>query len=103
VLPEFFQKLGLPGLEGGDEFVEVLLGVLDDCLCVLLEGEFGVADVEEDGLSLLELEESVLGGEVDAAADVLGPVLYLGDGVALVCVEHEAGGADHAAWGARYQ
>lgn len=75
-----------------------MLGLLFDGLGVLLEREFGVADVEEDGLGFLELEESVPCGGVDFTPDVFGSFFYFGDGVAFVVIEHKAGGADEAEW-----
>ncbi len=103
VLPQLLQKLVLAGLEGGDQLVEVLFRLLDDGLCVFLKRQFGVADVQQDGLGFVELEQPFLGGTVDAGADVLGAFLDFADGVALVLVEHEAGGTDHAEWEQGYQ
>lgn len=68
VLPEFLQELGLAGLEGGDQIIKDLLRFADDGLCIFLEGEFGVANVEKDGLGLLKLEEPLPCRVVDLGA-----------------------------------
>ena len=62
-----------------------------------------MADVKENGLCLIEFEQSFFSGVVNSGAYLLGSLFDFGDGVSLVGVEHEAGGTDHAALLSKYQ